>query len=53
MQIGLTQVPDNMHVTVPSDFQWMDAQEFENCGKPVLLLNLITDNLILHEWLHI
>jgi len=49
----LIQVPDNMHLAIPSDFQWMDAQEFENCGKPVLILNLITDNLILHEWLHI
>ena len=49
----LIQVPDNMHLAIPSDFQWMDAHEFENCGKPVLLLNLITDNLILHEWLHL
>ncbi len=49
----LIQVPDYVKLAIPSNFQWMDAQEFENCGKPVLLLNLITDNLILHEWLHL
>ncbi len=48
----LIQVPDNVDIPVPENFQWMDAQDFENCGKPVLILNLITDNLVLHEWLH-
>ncbi len=46
------QVPDNVNLNLPGDFQWMDAQEFEKCGKPVLILNLITDNLVLHEWLN-
>jgi A/G-specific adenine glycosylase len=48
----LIQVPDIVDIPVPENFQWMDAQDFENCGKPVLILNLITDNLVLHEWLH-
>jgi A/G-specific adenine glycosylase len=50
-QAWLIQVPDNVNISIPHDFQWMDAQEFENCGKPTLLVNLITDNMILHEWL--
>jgi len=49
----LIQVPDIVDIPVPENFQWMDAQDFENCGKPVLILNLITDNLVLHEWLHV
>lgn len=48
----LIQVPDIVDLSVPKDFQWLDAEEFEKSGKPVLILNLITDNLILHELLH-
>jgi A/G-specific adenine glycosylase len=45
----LIQVPDIVDLPIPPGFQWLDAKEFEKCGKPVLILNLITDNLILHE----
>jgi A/G-specific adenine glycosylase len=47
----LIQVPDFVDLALFGDFQWMDAQDFEKCGKPVLILNLITDNLVLRELL--
>jgi A/G-specific adenine glycosylase len=47
----LIQVPDFVDLALFGDFQWMDAQDFEKCGKPVLILNMITDNLVLHELL--
>jgi A/G-specific adenine glycosylase len=39
------QVPDNFAFEIPEGYVWMSPSEFESKGKPVLLLNLITDNL--------
>jgi A/G-specific adenine glycosylase len=39
------QVPDNFALVIPEGYRWMSPSEFESKGKPVLLLNLITDNL--------
>jgi A/G-specific adenine glycosylase len=39
------QVPDNFALAIPEGYVWMSPSEFESKGKPVLLLNLITDNL--------
>jgi A/G-specific adenine glycosylase len=39
------QVPDNFDLEIPDGYGWMSPSEFESKGKPVLLLNLITDNL--------
>jgi hypothetical protein len=39
------QVPDNFAVAIPEGYGWMSPSDFESKGKPVLLLNLITDNL--------
>jgi A/G-specific adenine glycosylase len=39
------QVPDNFDLEIPEGYGWMSPSEFESKGKPVLLLNLITDNL--------
>lgn len=39
------QVPDNFDLEIPAGYGWMSPTEFESKGKPVLLLNLITDNL--------
>ena len=39
------QVPDNFDLEIPAGYSWMSPSEFESKGKPVLLLNLITDNL--------
>ena len=39
------QVPDNFALAIPEGYRWMSPSEFESKGKPVLLLNLITDNL--------
>lgn len=37
----------NDHFVIPENdqFRWIEPQEFTNLAKPVLLLNLITDNL--------
>jgi A/G-specific adenine glycosylase len=39
------QVPDNFALAIPEGYVWMSPSAFESKGKPVLLLNLITDNL--------
>ena len=39
------QVPDNFRLEIPAGYTWMSPSDFESKGKPVLLLNLITDNL--------
>ena len=39
------QVPDNFALAIPEGYRWMSPSAFESKGKPVLLLNLITDNL--------
>lgn len=39
------QVPDNFALAIPEGYVWMSPSAFENKGKPVLLLNLISDNL--------
>ena len=39
------QVPDNFDLDIPKGYRWMSPSDFESKGKPVLLLNLITDNL--------
>jgi adenine-specific DNA glycosylase len=39
------QVPDNFDLAIPEGYGWMSPSDFESKGKPVLLLNLITDNL--------
>ena len=39
------QVPDNFVLAIPEGYRWMSPSAFESKGKPVLLLNLITDNL--------
>ena len=39
------QVPDNFALAIPEGYVWMSPSDFESKGKPVLLLNLITDNL--------
>jgi A/G-specific adenine glycosylase len=39
------QVPDNFELEIPEGYGWMSPSDFESKGKPVLLLNLITDNL--------
>jgi A/G-specific adenine glycosylase len=39
------QVPDNFALAIPTGYVWMSPLAFESKGKPVLLLNLITDNL--------
>lgn len=45
-------VPDTFERAIPENYTWILSSEFENVGKPVLLLNLITDNLLLQELLH-
>jgi A/G-specific adenine glycosylase len=39
------QIPDNIPWDIPSNYEWIQANDFEKQGKSVLLLNLITDNL--------
>ena len=39
------QVNDHFEVPENDQFRWIEPQDFTNLGKPVLLLNLITDNL--------
>ena len=45
----LVQLPSDFKFEKPSDYQWILSSEFEQLGKPVLLLNLITDNIALKE----
>jgi len=45
----LIQLPAEYTVHLPEDYQWILSSEFEALGKPVLLLNLITDNIALKE----
>jgi hypothetical protein len=45
----LLQLPAEFSFETPSDYQWILSSEFEQLGKPVLLLNLITDNIALKE----
>ena len=39
------QVNDHFKVLENDQFRWIEPQDFTNLAKPVLLLNLITDNL--------
>ena len=50
-QAYLILLPDDFVVELPPEHQWILSSEFEQMGKPVLLLNLITDNLALKELL--
>lgn len=43
------QVPDHFEISEESDYQWISPQKFNELGKSVLLLNLITDNFVLSE----
>ncbi len=43
------QVPDHFNMPQMDEYQWIEPEDFKNVGKPVLLLNLITDNLSLQE----
>jgi A/G-specific adenine glycosylase len=45
----MIQLPANFTFELPNDYQWILSVEFEQLGKPVLLLNLITDNIALKE----
>ena len=45
----LIQLPSEYAFSLPEDYQWILSSEFEALGKPVLLLNLITDNIALKE----
>ena len=47
----LIHLPTNFVVEIPENCQWILSSEFEQMGKPVLILNLITDNLALKELL--
>ncbi len=47
----LIRLPDDFVFDLPNNYQWILSSEFEQMGKPVLLLNLITDNLALRELL--
>ncbi|MFM7020354.1 MAG: A/G-specific adenine glycosylase [Aquirufa sp.] len=48
-QAFLIRLPQNFTFDLPDDYQWILSSEFEQMGKPVLLLNLITDNFALKE----
>jgi hypothetical protein len=48
-QAFLIRLPQNFTFDLPEDYQWILSSEFEQMGKPVLLLNLITDNFALKE----
>lgn len=50
-QAFLIRLPEKFSFELPEDYQWILSSEFEQMGKPVLLLNLITDNLVLKELL--
>jgi hypothetical protein len=49
--VWLVQLPADFTFEKPADYQWILSSEFEQLGKPVLLLNLITDNIALKELL--
>lgn len=42
-------LPADFTFELPENYQWILSPEFEQLGKPVLLLNLITDNIALKE----
>lgn len=44
-QAWLVQVGDHFEIPENDQFRWIEPQDFTNLAKPVLLLNLITDNL--------
>lgn len=48
----LLQLPADTTCKISDDYQWILSSEFEKLGKPVLILNLITDNIALREILH-
>jgi len=39
------QIPDNFEFEIDGEYEWKSAKELEELGKPVLIGNLITDNL--------
>mgnify|MGYP000084104606 CR=1 FL=1 len=45
----LVKLPADFTFEKPAEYQWILSSEFEQLGKPVLLLNLITDNIALKE----
>ncbi len=47
----LIQLPKKFRMEMPADYHWILSSKFEQLGKPVLLLNLITDNIVLKELL--
>jgi hypothetical protein len=47
----LIQLPKEFRMEMPADYHWILSSKFEQLGKPVLLLNLITDNIVLKELL--
>jgi A/G-specific adenine glycosylase len=47
----LVQIPAEITFEISTDYQWILSSEFEKLGKPVLILNLITDNIALKELL--
>jgi len=44
-QAWFVQVNDHFEIQENDQFRWIEPQDFTNLAKPVLLLNLITDNL--------
>lgn len=44
-QAWFVQVDDHFEIPENDQFRWIEPQDFTNLAKPVLLLNLITDNL--------
>lgn len=44
-QAWLVQVNDHLDVQINDQFLWIEPQDFTNLAKPVLILNLITDNI--------
>ncbi len=48
-EASLVQLPEKFTFEIPADYHWILSSEFEQLGKPVLLLNLITDNIALKE----
>ena len=39
------QIPDNFEIEIDEEYEWKTALELDELGKPVLIGNLITDNL--------
>ena len=46
-QAWYVQLNDHFEVPENDQFRWIEPQDFTNMAKPVLILNLITDNLVL------